>query len=539
MEIRNVGGAAIASVLTLTTVLTPVMQAEMTVQAKSKVELNKSEIELVAGKSKKLKLKGAKAVKFESSNKKVAKVTKTGKIKAKKAGTCTISVYDENGKVYKCKVTVTKKGGKEETKDYSNVDLGGIEIVIRDWWSPEDPIEPRNDYEEAQRKYQQELMEKYNFTVERRAISDWGSAAIDFIDYTAYGGDYVNYVFVLHNDDELVKAMYNGMMYDLSTLDCLDFSSEKFTANRTHELYSLGGSIYACNMGPSEPRRGIYFNPEVLKDAGIDPESIYDMQINGTWTWDAFEKIMSEVQRDTDGDGTDDVFGLCCNNSEFAESAVFSNGGQFVGKTSKGKFTYDLENSATLEALDWMVDIFTTYNNHDPEYAPWDYYIEEFNSGTVAFMLGEEWRGDYYGNLTDAYFTPGFVMFPKGPKADNYVYVWNDNFYAIPGCYDAERAWKIAFALNVYNNPVPGFEDYNEYIEFARYYCFDDRAKDETIPKMCDPDRVALPYHAVIPGIELGHDLTYDISYPYGEVEYTIEKIRNEWEESIDKANKR
>ena len=28
-------------------------------------------------------------------------------------------------------------------------DLGGMEIIIRDWWSPEDPGEPKTEYEEA------------------------------------------------------------------------------------------------------------------------------------------------------------------------------------------------------------------------------------------------------------------------------------------------------------------------------------------------------------------------------------------------------
>ena len=39
-------------------------------------------------------------------------------------------------------------------------DLGGMEIIIRDWWSPEDPGEPKTEYEEAQRNYQKEMMDK-------------------------------------------------------------------------------------------------------------------------------------------------------------------------------------------------------------------------------------------------------------------------------------------------------------------------------------------------------------------------------------------
>ncbi|MCR5322881.1 MAG: Ig-like domain-containing protein [Lachnospiraceae bacterium] len=49
-------------------------------------------------------------VKYKTSNKKVAKVTKAGKIKAVKAGTATITVtIKQNGKTYKSKIKVTVK----------------------------------------------------------------------------------------------------------------------------------------------------------------------------------------------------------------------------------------------------------------------------------------------------------------------------------------------------------------------------------------------------------------------------------------------
>ena len=75
--------------------------------------------------------------------------------------------------------------------------------------------------------------------------------------------------------------MASGLMYDLSTLDCLDFSSEKFQMNKLHEQYGKDGAIYAMYAGISEPRTGVYFNKRVLQEAGIDPESLYDMQADG------------------------------------------------------------------------------------------------------------------------------------------------------------------------------------------------------------------------------------------------------------------
>ncbi len=60
-------------------------------------------------KSKKLKVKRHRKIKYESSNPKVAKVNKKGKVTAKKKGKATIFVYAQNGLYKKLKVVVKKK----------------------------------------------------------------------------------------------------------------------------------------------------------------------------------------------------------------------------------------------------------------------------------------------------------------------------------------------------------------------------------------------------------------------------------------------
>lgn len=71
--------------------------------------LNKSKATLKEGKTMTLKLTGATAKKYTTSNKNVATVSSKGKITAKKAGTATITCTDINKKTYKCKITVTEK----------------------------------------------------------------------------------------------------------------------------------------------------------------------------------------------------------------------------------------------------------------------------------------------------------------------------------------------------------------------------------------------------------------------------------------------
>ncbi len=529
-----------ASVFAISTVVAPFCQADVAVQAATKAKLNKSEIELVVGEAAKLKLKGATATKYETSDKKIATVNKSGKVKAKKAGTATITVYDEKGNVYKCKVTVSKKKQASQI-DYDNIDLGGMEIVIRDWWSyPSDSYYesiPKNAYEEAVNEYRKEMMEKYNFTITETAISDWGSAGSDFVDYVTNGGDSNNYVFTLHNEETVNRAFLSGMMYDLSSLDCLDFSEEKFARNKIHERYKYGSSIYAFYAGYSEPRDGVYFNKQVLRNAGIDPDSIYDAQKKGTWTWDMFEKLMAKCQKDLDGDGVDDVYGLTLNESIMPGIAVASNGGALIGKDKKGKFTYELESAETIEALKWCVEMFNKFDDHTSIDKPWDYYREEFMEGKAAFMVDQGYIAEAYGQMSCTDFDMGFVVFPKGPKAKNYAAVFDDNFQVIPACYDADRAWKIAFAWNLYTNPVPGFEDYNTNIGDAEQGNFDQRAINETIPLMNDPKVGVVGYVYDIPGIDIGMDLTWNMA-PKADVDAIIDSCRDKWKKAIDDANK-
>lgn len=94
------------------------------VNAATKPKLSKTKITMTVGQSKKLKVKGiskkrAKRIKWKSSKKKVVTVTKTGKLKARKAGKATITAKVGKKKL-KCKVVVKRKHKKARKKKESN-----------------------------------------------------------------------------------------------------------------------------------------------------------------------------------------------------------------------------------------------------------------------------------------------------------------------------------------------------------------------------------------------------------------------------------
>lgn len=104
--------------LTLALMITMMPSVQTNVQAKGKMKLNKKKVTLYVGKKVKLKVKNKtvkKKVKWKSTNKKVATVTKKGRVKAKKPGKATI-IAKVGKKKLKCKVIVKKKKVPVTTK---------------------------------------------------------------------------------------------------------------------------------------------------------------------------------------------------------------------------------------------------------------------------------------------------------------------------------------------------------------------------------------------------------------------------------------
>ncbi len=421
---------------------------------------------------------------------------------------------DENGNVY---------------------DLHGSEIVICNWWSSGGTVEPTNEYEKAKQEYLDWAQDTYNFTIKELAISDWGSIAQNYVEYVTTGGDENNYIFTLHQDSAVTASMYQGLMYDLSSIDCLDFSESKFELNKVHQQYTNDGKIYAMNAGYAEPRCGIYFNKRILTEAGIDPDSIYEMQANGTWTWDAWTDMMEKVQRDTDSDATIDVYGFDANYGIPVQQAVYSNNSEFVGVDASGDYTYKFEDPATVEALEWIVDVLENYAVDRPYDAQWDYYKKAFLNGEAAFTVDEAYmaqKNQPYYNMEDEI---GFVQFPKGPQASNYTNCWKEYAIVIPACYDEERAWEIAFAWDVYTAEIPGYEGY---VDFSSYTNgnFDTRTINETLPSMMENGMIT--YQSMIPNLKIDENFIWFFSPTCGyTVSELIDRAKDSFKEAIDLAN--
>jgi len=408
------------------------------------------------------------------------------------------------------------------------INLGGMDVIIADWWSPTEVPEPTNAAEEATAEYRAWIQKTYNFTIKQIGVTSWGSSPEFFTNFATNGGP-ENYVYIMRQN-AISAPMRNGLFYDLSTLTALNFNDPKWVQS-IKGLTTVGNKIYGMRAEEPEPKFGVYFNKRMLQEAGINPDSLYDMQKNGTWTWAEFEKICARITRDTNNDGVNDVYALTSFSKDFFNMVVASNGATFIGRDSNGRFYNATKENAFIEAMNWGNNIVRRYEMPYPEGASWNYAYAAFRNGEAAMTVAAVYEAGNIRAMKDDY---GFVCFPKGPRMKDYVNIWDDNVYVIPACYDAARANKIAFAYNLYTEPTPGWDGADDWKIFYYNRYRDPRAVDETIAIL--RKNGVIWYQTLIPSIDTG-DIIYQVYGGWATPAEKIEEVATSWQPFINEAN--
>jgi multiple sugar transport system substrate-binding protein len=413
------------------------------------------------------------------------------------------------------------------------MDLGGMEIIIGDWWSPEEPAEPTTTREEDTLAYRNMIQEKYNFKIKQVAVTDWGGMQ-ELFTTSVMAEDPAAHVFVL-GPDWTAQPLANGLLYDVSTLESFDFSDSKWNKS-VLEAMKFGDAIYGMAAGMAEPKLGVYFNKRLFEEAGLNPELPYELQASGQWTWAKFEEICQQLTRDYDNDGIVDSHAMASFSIDLIRGATTSNNAKFIDKGSDGKFVNATSDPNFLEALQWVQSLIEKgYEMPVPQDANWDWFVSAFQDAKVAMTFGEQYKVGTWANMTDDW---GFVLCPIGPKMDNYAAYFSDNVAVIPSSYDQETAEKIAFAYNLWTAPTPGYEYDDEGWKDSYYTRFRDaRAVDETLNMMYTSAEPMVEYMHYVYGTSFG-DFAWNI---YGLVQTPAEKIEEVngmWKTLIDDANK-
>ena len=408
-------------------------------------------------------------------------------------------------------------------------DLKGTTIVIADWWTTDPNPEPTNKREEDTFRYRDEFMEKYNFTLTRQNLGTFQEYQ-EIVVTSIMAGDPAADIFVMHAE-HIAAPLQQGLLYPLETLENFDFTEEKWNP-QIKDMMTMDGHVYGMATGRMEPRLGIFWNKRLFEEAGLNPDLPYDLQAKDEWTWEALEEIARVTTRDTDNDGTPDVYGIASFSKDFFRGCVFSNDARFIGYKD-GKFYNATSEPNFLEALEWGWSLYEKGYHHplpDPQ-DKWDWFIATFKEGKVAMQCAEQYKVNTWKDMEDDW---GFVIFPKGPKGEMRT-AFTENTIVMPNNLDKDRAEDVAFAYNLYTEITPGYEEEDWQTQY--YPLFRDaRAVEETLPLFYEPEHGMISLLAMIPGIDYGN-VTYDLDAGALSPAESVEKVMAQWAAHIAAAN--
>ena len=386
-----------------------------------------------------------------------------------------------------CTAALAEEAAYPEVVD--GIDFGGATIYVYDYWTASDErkTDPTEE-EQAQYDYRDWIMSTYNCEIHQIAKGDWGSNVTELTNFcTAPDGTLCLYILP---PDFVGGPMSNDLLAKWNGRDLIDLSDEQWNAGDV-AFMTKGGDVYGVATGHSEPRQCLYFNKRVLEEAGIDWNTIYDMQADGTWTWEAFETMLKQIQKDTDNNGVIDIYGMTGSNVDMYRVAVFANGGSFFGFNDAGELEITAGSDETLEALAWAKDIWNTYGYQQPADGSWDYYKEAWKQGFCGFYMYQTYGGfNDNSEMSDMADEWGCVAFPVGPKGDTYVHIISDNITVIPNVYDDDTVNKLAYIYKLWSAATPGYDDEDAWIG-NKYNFTDDRAVDETYAMLREADHSA------------------------------------------------
>lgn len=163
------------------------------------------------------------------------------------------------------------------------------------------------------------------------------------------------------------KYASRGMVYsveEMKEMGVVGFDHPQLTKDLdlVSDYFKYKGEHYTfcTNMAEADM---LFVNEDLFKRYSVKSPSEYYKE--GIWNWENFEKCASEITRDTDGDGKNDIYGYYGWDGNYIITAA---GGELVHLNEDGKLSVGLDDSATVRGLENYANIYgrlkcaTTYD---------------------------------------------------------------------------------------------------------------------------------------------------------------------------------
>jgi ABC-type glycerol-3-phosphate transport system substrate-binding protein len=420
--------------------------------------------------------------------------------------------------------------------------LKGVEIVIGNWWSDYDvnTFQAQNENDEKTLEWRTKIQRDNGFTMVERNIASWGEM-MQLAAVSIMAGDPEASVFVLQGDwamalmtQNLLFPISDSRAVNLRNPDPVSRGMRPPSWNQSAiDAFTFGGKTYAFSEGINMTNaQVIFFNKRLFREAGLDPNLPYDMQKDGTWTWENFLNICKQLTRDIDNTGTIDTYALSRDlSTDILDAIISSNGATYVDKDASGRFVNATTRPEFLEALQFAIRLNTEgVMKPRPEGTNWDWYKSEFADGNVAMRIDESYVWGELQNMRDDW---GVVLFPKGPRSANYRVFTRENMLIVPATFTPEQVDQILYALSLWYTPVVDEDAWKT----GMYNTFRDaRAVDETLVLIRDTNLHMVKNHVFIPGLQRGR-IAWEMWHHEGDPAQLIEAVSQDWNTRINDIN--
>ena len=421
--------------------------------------------------------------------------------------------------------------------------LKGMNISIGTHWSDYDtekkpPMLSWNggDYQERELDYRKRLLAEYGFKMQEKTIASYNEMP-QITATSIMAGRPAATVFLLEPNWAVALHRQN-LIYPVGTRKIINLNAvTPVEWNRSvNEAFTFNNKIYAFkeDYGRSEHTTCVFWNKRLFKEAGLDPNLPYDLQKDGTWTWDKFLEISKKLTRDINNDGVVDTYAMTGDLSTYILDAfVSSNGAMYVDRDKNGKLVNASKRPEFVEAVRFYMrlrDEGVMKAKPAGDKTPWNWYIPEFNDGRVAMRIDQQSLAT--NDLRSMKDDWGMVLPPKGPKAKNYVVFNDENVYVLPARgFTEAQIDAILWAVQAWVTPIDTNWKLKEYANYR-----DRRAVDETMALIRDKKLQQWKYHLHVPGLNRG-GIAWEIWYHEGEAAQLIEAVSQSWNNLIEDAN--
>ena len=313
------------------------------------------------------------------------------------------------------------------------------------------------------------------FNIEISSIESSSNTADDAINTILAGDDQFDVIFP-HSRVAFTYAIQDTLVnfHDVKTIDL----SKEWWAKDIVDSCTVNGHLYVLDGDISTHRLyyafAMYFNKRIFDELGLDYP--YQSALDGTWTFDAFSKLVKQGSKDLNGDGLikveDDQYGYFTREWFGPIQALYSAGQRIYSKNAKGIPTLSINSAKTVElyskffGLANSEDVFLQLTPARP--APEDLFV----AGRAMFADNDLGAAKTMRSMNDEF---GMLPWPKFTADDDYDTVVNGHasLLVMPiTVSDYDKSGKIIEALCAVGNRdvIPAFYDVSLKTKFSRDY---------------------------------------------------------------------